>query len=151
MGEPHVVSALRDKRSELSGLIEHLERQINQHRASLVHVDGVIRLYEPTMVPETEIPVKRVRERNNWFRTGECVRLVCDLLRDAPEPMITSSIVSSIMEMKGIPAGDDRNHELLQKSVLGALGRAPKLFERSSKDGGTYWRIRPQAAQDRCQ
>ncbi|MEI7609091.1 MAG: hypothetical protein WCJ64_17065 [Rhodospirillaceae bacterium] len=39
MGEPHVVSALRDKRSELAGLIEHLERQISQHRASLVHVD----------------------------------------------------------------------------------------------------------------
>ncbi len=151
MGEPHVVSALRDKRSELAGLIEHLERQINQHRAYLVHVDAVIRLYAPTIVPETDIPVKRVRERNNWFRTGECVRLACDLLRDAPEPVITSSIVSSIMEIKGIPAGDDRNHELLQKSVLGALGRAPKLFERSSKDSGTYWRIRPQAAQDRCQ
>ena len=43
--EPHVVSALRDKRSELFGLIAHQERQIDQRRADLTHVDAVIRRY----------------------------------------------------------------------------------------------------------
>ena len=34
MTEPHVMDALRGKRSELSGIVSHLEQQIVQHRAS---------------------------------------------------------------------------------------------------------------------
>ena len=52
MGEPHVVSASRDMRSELSGLIAHLERQIDQHWADQTHVDAVIRLYAPEIEAE---------------------------------------------------------------------------------------------------
>ena len=47
MGELHVISALKDKRAELAGLIDHLERQLGQHQADLIHVDAVIRLYAP--------------------------------------------------------------------------------------------------------
>ncbi len=84
MGEPHVVSALRDKRTKLSGRIAHLERQIDQHRADLTHVDAVT------------IPTKLVRDRNSRFRPGECVRLACDLLRNAPEPLPTSAITTDL-------------------------------------------------------
>ena len=41
MAEPHVMDALRGKRSELSGIVSHLEQQIIQHRASLVHLQGL--------------------------------------------------------------------------------------------------------------
>ena len=34
MAELHVMDALRGKRSELSGIVSHLEQQIVQHRAS---------------------------------------------------------------------------------------------------------------------
>ena len=47
MAEPHVMDALRGKRSELSGIVSHLEQQIVQHRASLVHLDAAMRLFEP--------------------------------------------------------------------------------------------------------
>lgn len=40
MGEPHVVSALREKRAEISGVIVELERRIALHRADLVHLDA---------------------------------------------------------------------------------------------------------------
>jgi len=142
MGEPHIVSTLRNKRSELSGQIDHLERQIGQHRAALIHVDAVIRLYAPEIVPETDIPAKRVRDRNTWFRTGECVRLVCDLLRDAPEPTLTSAITSGVMERKGLPEGDARIRELVQQCILGSMSRALGLFERTVKNGRVYWRIK---------
>ena len=36
MAELHVMDALRGKRSELGGIVSHLEQQIVQHRASLV-------------------------------------------------------------------------------------------------------------------
>jgi hypothetical protein len=47
MAEPHVVSALMAKRSEVAGLIADLERKAPQQRADLVHVDAVLRLYAP--------------------------------------------------------------------------------------------------------
>ncbi|MEI7607632.1 MAG: hypothetical protein WCJ64_09630 [Rhodospirillaceae bacterium] len=142
MGEPHVVSALRDKRPELSGLIAHRERQIDRHRADLIHVDAVIRLYAPEIVPETGIPTKAVRNRNSWFRAGECARLVCDLLRDSSEPIQTGAITVSLMEKKGLPSGDVRARESMQQTILGSMGRASKLFERIPKDGRVYWPIK---------
>ena len=44
MAELHVMDALREKRSELSGIVNQLEQQIAQHRASLVHLDAAMRL-----------------------------------------------------------------------------------------------------------
>ena len=141
MGEPHVVSALRDKRSELSGLIAHLERQIDQHLADLTHVDAVIRLYAPEIEPET-IPAKPVRDRNSWLRRGECVRLACDLLRDAPEPLPTGAIITDLLRKKGIPEGDARARDLIQRTVLGTLERARTTIERVTVGGTVCWRIR---------
>ena len=34
MGEPHVVSALREKRAEISGAILELEKRMAQHRGT---------------------------------------------------------------------------------------------------------------------
>ncbi len=33
MGEPHVISALSNKRAELTGIVSQLERQLGQQRA----------------------------------------------------------------------------------------------------------------------
>jgi hypothetical protein len=49
MAEPHVVAALKDKRAELSGSIADLEKRIGQHRADLLHVDAVLRLFAPSL------------------------------------------------------------------------------------------------------
>ena len=54
MADPHVISALREKRALVSGLIEKLERKLEQHRADLTHIDGVLRLFQPDRDP-TEI------------------------------------------------------------------------------------------------
>ena len=83
MAEVHVVSALRDKRSELAGIVSRLEQQLVTHRASLTHVDATMLLFDPDIRPE-EIRPRRQRTRNSWFRPGECLRLVYDVLRDAP-------------------------------------------------------------------
>jgi|GEM_PF-3992192 len=88
MSETHVVSALRDKRAELSGTIQALEATLGQHRANLLHLDATLRLFAPEVEPE-DIPGKRPVVRNNFFRPSECVRLTLDLLRDAPVPLST--------------------------------------------------------------
>ena len=67
MAEPHVVSALVAKRSEVAGLIADLERKAAQQRADLVHVDAVLRLYAPELEPDC-IPSRAARRRNGWFK-----------------------------------------------------------------------------------
>ena len=52
MTELHVMDALREKRSELSGIVSRLEQQLAQHRDSLAHLDATMRLFDPDMLPQ---------------------------------------------------------------------------------------------------
>jgi hypothetical protein len=40
----HVVSGLIEKRRQLAGNIDELQRQLDQHRADLTHIDGTLRV-----------------------------------------------------------------------------------------------------------
>jgi hypothetical protein len=107
MAEPHVIGALRNKRAELAGIVLSLKQQLVQRRASLTHLDATMRLFDPELRPE-EIRPRRQRTCNAWFRPGECLRLVYDVLRDAAEPVRAPDLVARIMAMKSISASDAR-------------------------------------------
>jgi len=140
MAEPHVVAALKDKRAELSGSIADLEKRIGQHRADLLHVDGVLRLFAPEFEPATILP-KAVRRPNSWFKPGELARLVLDLLRTAP--LTVREITMQIMERRGLDPQDARTAELLRKLVSNALNRqATDLVERIQDGVLVGWRVR---------
>jgi hypothetical protein len=66
MAEPHVVTALRAKRAEISGHVHDLERKLARHRASLANIDATIRLYAPELDPDS-IPPKRTYRRTRYF------------------------------------------------------------------------------------
>ncbi len=93
MAEQHVIRILRDKRSELAGLVRGLEQELSEHRAALLHLDATMRLFDPKIRPE-EIGLRQRRRCNAWFRPGECLRLIYDVLRDAPQPMTTREVVA---------------------------------------------------------
>src|SRR5689334_22221400 len=107
LAEAHVICALRDKRSELAGMVNRLERELVERRASLTHLDATMRLFDPDLRPE-EIRPRRLRDRNAWFRPGECLRLIYDVLRHAPKPLTARELAERIMDAKPIPAADDR-------------------------------------------
>ncbi len=140
MAEPHVMDALRGKRSGLSGIVSHLEQQIVQHRASLVHLDAVMRLFDPDLVPEGS-GSRQQRLRSVWFRPGECLRLIHDALREAPAPMTTRALAEQVMGMKAIATTDERSCALVQKTVLGSLSRAKATIQRVEVAGAASWRI----------
>ena len=140
MAEPHVMDALRGKRSELSGIVSHLEQQIVQHRASLVHLDAAMRLFDPDLAPAA-IRSRSQWPRSVWFRPGECLRLSHDVLREAPLPMTTRALTEQVMGMKAITATDERSCALVQKTVLGSLSRAKATIQRVEIAGVVSWRI----------
>lgn len=103
MSEPHVVSALRAKRAEVSGHVADLERKLARHRASLANLDATIRLFAPGLNPDT-IPPKRTYRRTRYFAKGELSRRVLDTLRKADgRPLTTAAIARAIMTDKGFP------------------------------------------------
>jgi hypothetical protein len=149
MAEPHVIGALRSKRSELAGIVVSLEQQLVQRRASLMHIDATMRLFDPDLRPE-EIRPRRRRACNVWFRPGECLRLIYDVLRDTPEPLTTRELAERIVEVKSISVADDRQRALIQKTILASLYRAKATIERIDTAGVARWRVL-QAARARCQ
>jgi hypothetical protein len=149
VSELHVVGALRNKRSELSGLVAGLEQRLVEHRAALTHLDATMRLFDPEIRPE-EIRPRQRRTCNAWFRPGECLRLIYDVLRDAPQPMATREVVERVTELRSISFTDERQRALLQKTILASLNRARETIERVETGGVVRWRV-GQAARARCQ
>jgi hypothetical protein len=81
MADPHVISALREKRARVSAVIERLQRQLDQHRADLTHIDGVLRLFVPDDDPELIRPKRSYARRARYFARNELSRLIMDVLR----------------------------------------------------------------------
>ena len=140
MAELHVIGALRNKRAELAGILRQLEQQLVQQRANLAHVDATMRLFDPDIRPN-DIRPKLSRERNAWFRQGECLRLVYDELREASQPMTTRQLAEQIMRVKAIPAADDQRRERVQKTLLASLNRAKQTIARVEIAGVVRWRL----------
>ena len=140
MAEPHVISALSNKRAELAGIVSQLERQLAQQQANLAHLDATMRLFDPDIQPNRIRP-KQPRVRSVWFRPGECLRLIYDSLREVAHPMTTHQLAERIIRVKVLPIADDRQRALVQKTILGSLNRAKETIVRVEVAGVVRWRL----------
>jgi hypothetical protein len=140
MAETHVIGALRNKRAELAGVLRQLEQQLVQQRANLAHVDATMRLFDPEIRP-MDIRPKQPRQRNAWFRPGECLRLIYDELREATQPVTTRELAERIMRLKGIPPADSDRRERVQKTLLASLNRAKQTIARVEIAGVVRWQL----------
>ena len=148
MAESHVVSALVDKRGELAGQIVRIEQQLGQFRADLIHVDATIRLFAPTLEPET-IQAKVIRRRDGWFETGEVKRRLLDTLRWSDQPMAAPGLVRVVMIEKGLDPADRAGFAKVQLKVganLRQLASRGVLIRSTGKQGTVLWSIADQAA-----
>jgi hypothetical protein len=102
----YVVSGLIAKRAELAGVIDQLQRQLDQYRADLTHIDGVLRVLATDLDPETIHP-KRVYRRNRYFARNELSRLCLGVFRAAAgEPLSTDDVAGRVIAAKGFDARD---------------------------------------------
>lgn len=81
-----IVAGLIAWRAELAGVIVQLQHQLEQHRADLSHVVGVLRILATDLDPETIKP-KRAYRRSHYFERRELSRLCLTVLRTASEPL----------------------------------------------------------------
>jgi hypothetical protein len=123
----HVVSGLIEKRRELAGIIDKLQRQLDQHRADLTHIDGTLHVLAAGLDPETIRP-KRAYRRNRYFARNELSRLCLGVLRTAAgELLSTDDIAGGVIVAKGFDAGDS----ILRAAIRDQVGSTVKRLHRT--------------------
>ena len=63
-----------------------------------------------------------------WFRPGESLRLIYDVLRETPHPMATRDVAERVMAAKGIAMADDHSRVLIQKTIHPSLSGSVANF-----------------------
>jgi hypothetical protein len=135
MADPHVISALREKRALVAGLIEKLERKLEQHRADLTHIDGVLRLLQPDRDPAEIKPRRTYARRTRYFARNELSRLVMDVLRAADGALMTTdAIAGKVIDGKGFDAADAALRGLYPRSGVDAAA-----VPQETRDGRADW------------
>jgi hypothetical protein len=121
-----VVSRLIAKRAELAGIIAQRQRQIDQDRADLTHIDGVLRILASDVDPETIRP-KRHYRRTRYFGRNELSRLCLSaFLVAAGKPISTGDIADYVVNAKGFDATD----AILRAAIRDQVGSIMKRLHR---------------------
>jgi hypothetical protein len=149
MAESHIVSALRQKRGEIAGGIVVAERQINDLRASLVHVDATLKLFAGDEINPEAIraripaPAKAFTLPKSVGR-GDLVRAVLDVLRRADGNLTAMEVTERAAIAFDVPADAAReSRHPFRVKIEGTLYRQrDRGVLTSLKDGDrNVWRI----------
>lgn len=119
MADVQVMSALAAKRGELTGQIEDRRRELKQLGEELAHLEATMRLFDPHCVLG-RVVVRRRTGRRQFFRSGECQRLVLEALREAENPLSEEALVAALLRAKGLEAQAEAL-AVIRKSALAVL------------------------------
>jgi hypothetical protein len=140
----HVVSGLIAKRAELAGMIDQLQRELDQHRADLTHIDGVLRILASDLDPETIRP-KRIYRRNRYFARNELSRLCLGVFRIAAgEPVSVDDIAGQVVAAKGFDPADGILRAAIRDQVGDIVKRLHRRgeIEKTGKERRMRWHLR---------
>jgi hypothetical protein len=119
MAEPHVLTGLVAKRSEIAGQIEHAQDKLRQLVIDLDHIDAAIHIFDPSIELE-EIKARPVPPRHQAFK-GEVTRIVLATLRNAKKPLTTADIAQRVMAERGLDTANVRLLKTMQKRTGACL------------------------------
>lgn len=132
MADPHVISALERKRSELSGDLLKLDKQRLTVKARIAHIDAAMREFGYNRDPSQIAP--RVRHAR-LFKRNELKLLVMEYLRtngDAP----ALEIACYVCERKGWDVSD---RELVDRIARSAKASRRLLRKATDGHGNVVW------------
>jgi hypothetical protein len=120
MADPHVITALVKRRSELSGDIETTQKKLQQMILDLEHLDRTLLMFDPDYRIETIKP-KAFRPPEDWSKRGQMTRIILGILRQAAEPMTARDIGVQLMLERGLDQSDAKLVRLMTKRCGVAL------------------------------
>jgi len=146
MADTHVISALREKRAKVAGCVARLERQLDQRRADLRHIDGVLRLFQPDRDPDEIKPKRTYARRTRYFGRGELSRLCWESLRDG-DLLSTDDIAGRLIDAKCFDAADAVLRAAIRDQALTTLRAFRKrgTVEQIGLGRGVRWKLADEA------
>jgi hypothetical protein len=139
MADPHVISALRSKRAELSGELIAAEKRIVQLRADIQNLDGAIRVFDPSAALDKIRPILR-RKKPTLIPRGQCSRAVLDTLRDADTALTVRDIAAQLAARYQLDASDRDAMKALVAKVRNTLARQKGLVPEIRGDAKA-WKV----------
>jgi hypothetical protein len=139
VSDSHVISALREKRAELSGELIAAEKRILQLREDISSLDRTIRVFDPTAEPHTIRPILR-RKKPTIIPRGQCSRAVLDILRHTASPMTAREIAAQLAARYQMDASNTDAMKPLVAKVRNAIARQKGLVSDMRGDAKA-WRI----------
>ena len=137
MADPHVISALRARRAELSGELIAAEKRILQLREDIAGLDRTIRVFDPTAEPHTIRPILR-RKKPTLIPRGQCSRAVLDMLRHADSPMTAREIAAQLAARYQMDASNMDAMKALVAKVRNTLARQKGLASEMRGDAKAW-------------
>ena len=125
-------------------MIEKLERKLEQHRADLTHIDGVLRLFQPDRDPEEIKPKRPYARQTRYFGRAELPRLILDAFRDASgKPLGTEEIANQVIGAMGFDATDAAMRKAIGEQALPIKRsfRKRETVEQIGLGRGTRWKL----------
>lgn len=117
MAQSHVLSALIAKHSEIMGIIEYKQKELNLLKEKLNHIAESIPLFDESFDIDS-ISSKKYVKRNKYFDLGESTRLILELLRDSDNGYKSHEIASHLIKLKSLQNEDRKK---LRRSIYGSL------------------------------
>ncbi len=130
---PHVVTALIEKRRELAGKIEDLQRQTKLAVCELDHIEASLRIFKPD-IDLAEHGPRPVPPPHSAFK-GEVTRILLETLRKAGRPMNTRDLTEVLMRERGLPWDDLVTRRVITQRVGTCLGHWVKKGALRSSPG----------------
>jgi len=112
---PHVVTGLIEKRREIAGRIEDLQRQLKIAVCDLDHIEASLRIFKPDL-DLTEHGPRPVPPPHAAFR-GELTRILLETLRKAGKPLNTRDLTEVLMRERGLPLDDLKARQTMLRRV----------------------------------
>jgi hypothetical protein len=105
METPEVITALLEKRSQITGAIAELERQVRKHKHDMAQLDAAIKLFSPSVILAKREATRFARSAH--FVVGELTRRCMTALREADgQPVTADAVALQAMREKGLDMGD---------------------------------------------
>lgn len=141
MAEPHVISALVEKRARIDGEVKARRFQIMRLELELAHIDAVIKMFRPTYDIDS-IATKRSFTKNPaGVPKGAGGRHALDILRQAGAPLTANEIAGRVLAKLG-KEDTDESRKMLACAIVGTLSRrkdSAVVYDASTVPG--RWRI----------
>lgn len=144
MTEIRTVTTLRMKRDEIVASIRLYERQLEQARADLAHINASIRIFEASGNTK-DMP--RYVDVHRLFKRGETIALCRESLASGPKT--TRELALHVMKAKGLDTGDKVLAKGIGSRLIHALrmqATRGRLTFSGKRHGVSVWRLADDAA-----